>query len=63
MENFDGTIGRITAAVLRSGLKPNTQVQLVVSHSYLLLFFPYLIILIILIFILFRLLTTLEISQ
>ena len=60
MENFDGTIGRITAAVLRSGLKPNTQVQLVVSHSYLLLFFPYLIILIILIF---RQLTTLEISQ
>ena len=35
MENFDGAIGRITAAVLRSGLKPNTQVQLVVSHSYL----------------------------
>jgi len=29
MENFDGAIGRITAAVLRSGLKPNTQVQLV----------------------------------
>jgi len=29
MENFDGTIGRITAAVLRSGLQPNTLLQLV----------------------------------
>ena len=33
MENFDGTIGKITAAVLRSGLQPNTQLQLIVSHS------------------------------
>lgn len=39
MENFDGAIGRVTAAVLRSGLKPKTQVQLVVSRSYLLPFF------------------------
>jgi hypothetical protein len=39
MENFDGTIGKITAAVLRSGLQPDTQLQLVVSHSYL--FFLY----------------------
>ena len=33
MENFDGTIGKITAAVLRSGLQPNTLLQLVVGHS------------------------------
>ena len=55
MENFDGPIGRITAAVLRSGLKPNTQVQLIVSHSYL--FFPPLNEFV------FRQLTTLEKSQ
>lgn len=33
MENFNGTIGKITAAVLRSGLQPTTQLQLIVSHS------------------------------
>ena len=38
MENFDGTIGKVTAAVLRSGLQPNTLLQLIVSHSYF--FFP-----------------------
>ena len=32
MENFDGTIGKITATVLRCGLKPDTKVQLVVSE-------------------------------
>lgn len=30
MENFEGTIGSITAAVLKSGLKPTTAVQLIV---------------------------------
>ncbi|KAF9455498.1 NAD(P)-binding protein [Collybia nuda] len=29
MENFEGTIGSITAAVLKSGLKPTTAVQLI----------------------------------
>jgi len=29
MENFDGTIGKITVTVLRCGLKPDTKVQLV----------------------------------
>ena len=32
MENFDGAVGRITAAVIRSGLQPNTLLQLVVSR-------------------------------
>lgn len=42
MENFDGTIGKITAAVLRSGLRPNTQLQLVVrSHYYIFLINSY----------------------
>ena len=40
MENFDGTIGKITTAVLRSGLQPNTLLQLIVSHSYFLSFPP-----------------------
>ena len=30
MENFDGTIGSITATVLRCGLKPTTKLQLIV---------------------------------
>jgi hypothetical protein len=34
MENFDGAIGRITAAVLRSGLQPETLLQLVVCSLY-----------------------------
>ncbi|THH27971.1 hypothetical protein EUX98_g6234 [Antrodiella citrinella] len=29
MENFDGTIGKITATVLRCGMQPNTKLQLV----------------------------------
>ncbi|KAG5643310.1 hypothetical protein DXG03_001194 [Asterophora parasitica] len=33
MENFDGTIGSITAGVLKAGLKPTTTVQLIVSLS------------------------------
>jgi hypothetical protein len=43
MENFDGTIGKITAAVLRSGLQPSTLLQLIVSRSYF-LFFLYIVI-------------------
>ncbi|KAF8584823.1 NAD(P)-binding protein [Ramaria rubella] len=33
MENFDGTIGKITAAVLRCGLKPTTPIQLVAAED------------------------------
>lgn len=32
MENFDGTIGSITATVLRTGLKKDTKLQLIVCH-------------------------------
>lgn len=31
MENFDGTVGRITAAVVRCGLQPDTLLQLIVT--------------------------------
>lgn len=34
MENYDGFIGAITVSVLKSGLKPDTTVQLVVSLPY-----------------------------
>jgi len=33
MENFDGTVGKITTAVIRCGLQPTTLVQLIVGHS------------------------------
>lgn len=36
MENYEGFIGAITVSVLRSGLKPSTTIQLVVSLFYLL---------------------------
>lgn len=47
MENFDGTIGRITTTVLSVGMSPNTKLQLIVSipipfsfynHEYLYLY-------------------------
>ena len=31
MDNFDGTIGKITSAVLKAGLKKDTKIQFVVS--------------------------------
>lgn len=34
MENFDGFIGKITASVLLCGLKPTTQIQLVVCSLF-----------------------------
>lgn len=34
MENFDGTIGKITVAVLKAGLHSRTEVPLVVGHVY-----------------------------
>lgn len=37
MENFDGTIGSVTATVLRCGLKPTTKLQLIVRTFFLLL--------------------------
>jgi hypothetical protein len=38
MENYDGTIGSITAAVLKSGLSPTTAVQLVVGTAVICLY-------------------------
>ena len=34
MENFDGTLGRVTLSVLRVGLKKDTKLQLVVRLSF-----------------------------
>jgi len=33
MENYEGTIGRITATVLKCGLKPDTKVQLIAAND------------------------------
>lgn len=33
MQNFLGTIGKVTAAVLREGLKPDTKVQLIAAND------------------------------
>ena len=32
MENYEGTIGTITAGVLKAGLRPETTVQLIVGN-------------------------------
>jgi hypothetical protein len=31
MENFNGTMGGITGAILQAGVKPDTKIQLIVS--------------------------------
>jgi hypothetical protein len=33
MENYEGTIGTITAGVLKAGLRPEATVQLIVGNS------------------------------
>jgi hypothetical protein len=40
MENYEGTIGSITVAVLKEGLKPSTTLQLIVSmfHCFIVIY-------------------------
>lgn len=39
MENYNGVIGSITAAVLKCGLQPSTTIQLIVRQKFTFVYF------------------------